>query len=152
MNLKRVCYFVTMSHENYITFNCNYVCIKHFNHHFNFCINKSFYYSTDNALLWKAFTDILNSFDIHFTYILFHMTNLLNSVISKHFWRTMNPEFLNEGLDSNSIPLARKKIGSNNKGIINIMSSCFHYFFLFFILYLFLLVFFISNIVINLDK
>ena len=54
------------------------------------------------------------------------MTNLLNSMISKRFWRTMNPEFLNECLDSNSITLARKKIGSNNKDIINIMSSCFY--------------------------
>ena len=54
------------------------------------------------------------------------MTNLLNSVISKRFWGTMNPEFLNKCLDSNTITLARKKLGSNNKDIINIMSSCFY--------------------------
>ena len=59
-----------MSHENFITFNCNYVYIKYFKHHFNFCVSKSFYYSTDDALLRKAFTDILNCCDIHFTYIL----------------------------------------------------------------------------------
>ena len=33
---KKLCYFVTVSHENFITFNCNYVYIKYFNHHFNF--------------------------------------------------------------------------------------------------------------------
>ena len=33
---------------------------------------------TDDALLRKAFTDILNCCDIHFTYILLHMANLLN--------------------------------------------------------------------------
>ena len=60
-----------VSHENFITFNCNYVYIKYFNHRFNFCVSKSFYYSTDDALLRKAFTDILNCCDIHFTYILF---------------------------------------------------------------------------------
>ena len=38
-------------------------------------------YSTDDALLWKAFTDILNCCDIHFTYTLFHMANLLNGII-----------------------------------------------------------------------
>ena len=32
--------------------------------------SKSFYYSTDDALLRKAFTDILNCCDIHFNYIL----------------------------------------------------------------------------------
>ena len=40
------------------------------NHHFNFCVSKSLYYSTDDALLQNAFTDILNCCDIHFTYIL----------------------------------------------------------------------------------
>ena len=60
-----------VSHENFITFNCNYVYIKYFNHRFNFCVSKSFYYSTDDALLRKAFTDILNCCDIHFTYILY---------------------------------------------------------------------------------
>ena len=44
--------------------------LKIFNHHFNFCVSKSFYYSTDDALLRKAFTNILNCCDIHFTYIL----------------------------------------------------------------------------------
>ena len=60
-----------MSHENFITFNCNYVYIKYFNHRFNFCVSKSFYYSTDDALLRKAFTDILNCCDIqvHFNYV-----------------------------------------------------------------------------------
>ena len=58
-----------MSHENFTTFNCNYVYIKYFNHHFKFCVSKLFYYSTDDALLRKAFTDILNCCDIHFTYI-----------------------------------------------------------------------------------
>ena len=64
-------YFVTVSRENFITFNCNYVDIKRFNHHFGFCVSKSFYYSTDDALLRKAFTDTLNCCDINFTYILF---------------------------------------------------------------------------------
>ena len=68
-----------MSHENFITFNCNYVYIKYFNHHFNFCVSKSFYYGTDDALLQKAFTDILNCCDILFAYILFHMANLIRS-------------------------------------------------------------------------
>ena len=36
------------------------------------------FYSTDDALLRKAFTDILNCCDIHFIYTLFHMANLLN--------------------------------------------------------------------------
>ena len=65
-------------YENFITFNCNYVYISYFSHPFNFCVSKSFYYSTDDALLRKAFTDILNCYDIHFTYILFHVANLLN--------------------------------------------------------------------------
>ena len=30
------------------------------------------------SLLWKTFTDVLNCYDVHFTYILFHMANLLN--------------------------------------------------------------------------
>ena len=42
MNLKSFCYFVTVSYENVITFNCNYVYIKYFNHHFNFCVRKPF--------------------------------------------------------------------------------------------------------------
>ena len=71
LNLKSFCYFVTVSHENFITFNCNYVYIKNFNHHVNFCVSKSFYHSTDDASLRRAFTDILNCCDIHFTYILF---------------------------------------------------------------------------------
>ena len=33
-------------------------------------VSKSFYYSTDDALRQKAFTDFLNCCDIHFTYIL----------------------------------------------------------------------------------
>ena len=66
---KRFCYFVTVLHENFITFNNNYVYIKNFNHPFNFCVSKSFYYKTDDALLRKAFTDILNRCDIHLTYI-----------------------------------------------------------------------------------
>ena len=33
-------------------------------------VSKSFYYSTEDALLRKAFTDILNRCDIDFTYIL----------------------------------------------------------------------------------
>ena len=52
--------------------------LKNFDHHFNFCVSKSFYYRTDDALLRKGFTDILNCCNIHFTYILFHMANLLN--------------------------------------------------------------------------
>ena len=32
-------------------FNCNYEYIKYFNHHFNFCVSKSFNYSADDALL-----------------------------------------------------------------------------------------------------
>ena len=71
LNLKSFCYFVTVSHENFITFNCNYVHIENFNHHVNFCVSKSFYHSTDDASLRRAFTDILNCCDIHFTYILF---------------------------------------------------------------------------------
>ena len=71
-----------VSHENFITFNCNYVYIRYFNHHFNFCVSKSFYYSTVDMLLRKAFTDILNCCDIHFTYILFHMVNVSNGFIS----------------------------------------------------------------------
>ena len=67
-----------VSRENFITFNCNYVYIKYCNHNFNFFASKSFYYSTDDALLRKAFAGILNCCDIHFTYILFHMANLLN--------------------------------------------------------------------------
>ena len=59
-----------ISHDNYITFNCNYVYIENFNHDFNFCVSKSFYYSTEDALLRKSFTDILNCCDIHFTYML----------------------------------------------------------------------------------
>ena len=65
LNLKSFCYFETVSHENFITFNCNYVYVKHFNNHFNFCASKSFYYSTDNVLLRKAFTDILYGCAIH---------------------------------------------------------------------------------------
>ena len=83
MNLKRFCYFVTVSYENFTTFNFNYVYIENFNHHFNFCVSKSFYYSTDDALLRKSFTDILN-YDIHFTYILIHMANFLNEVVILH--------------------------------------------------------------------
>ena len=78
-----------VSHENFITFNCNYVYIKYFNHHFNFCVSKSFYYSTDDALLRKAFIDILNCCDIHFTYILLHMVNLLND-FSMQFYRNIS--------------------------------------------------------------
>ena len=70
IDLKSFCYFVKVSHKNIITFNCNYVYIKYFKHLFNFCVSKSFFYSTDDALLQKAFTDILNCCDIHFTYIL----------------------------------------------------------------------------------
>ena len=70
LNLKSFCYFVMVWHENFITFNCNYLYIKYFNHYFNFCVSKSFYYSTNDVLLQKAFTDILNCCDIHFTYIL----------------------------------------------------------------------------------
>ena len=67
-----------MSHESSITFNCNYVYIENFNQHFNFCVSKSFYYGTNYVLLQKTLTGILNCCDIHFTYILFHMANLLN--------------------------------------------------------------------------
>ena len=45
--------------------------LKILNHHFNFCVSKSFYYNTDDVLLRKAFTDILNCCDIHLTYILY---------------------------------------------------------------------------------
>ena len=69
---------MTVSHENFITFNCSYVYIKYFNYYFNFCVSKSFYYSTGDALLRKAFTHILTCCDIHFTYILLHIANLLN--------------------------------------------------------------------------
>ena len=65
-----------VSHENFITFNCNYVYIKYFNHHFNFCVSKSFYYSTDDALLQKAFTDILNCCDIPFIYVYHTFTSI----------------------------------------------------------------------------
>ena len=65
--------------ENFINFNCNYVYIKYFNYHLNFCVSKSFYYSADDALLRKAFTDILSCCDIHFTFILVHMASLLNT-------------------------------------------------------------------------
>ena len=41
-----------------------------------------FYYSTDDMLLRKALTDILNCCDIHFTYILLHMANLLNRLFT----------------------------------------------------------------------
>ena len=46
--------------------------------------SKSFYYSTDDALQRKAFTDILNCCDIHLTYILIHMVNLLNRFAKIH--------------------------------------------------------------------
>ena len=49
LNLKSFYYFVTVSHENFITF--NYVHNENFNHHFKFCVSKQFYYSTDDALL-----------------------------------------------------------------------------------------------------
>ena len=62
LNLKSLFYFVTVSHENFITFNCNYAYIKNFNHHFNFCVSKSFYYSTDDALLRNASTTTLQHF------------------------------------------------------------------------------------------
>ena len=53
-----------------------YLCIYwNFNHHFNFCVSKSLYYST--ALLQKAFTDILN-YDIHFTYIIVIHLNFIS--------------------------------------------------------------------------
>ena len=39
---KKLLLFVTVSYENVITFNCNYVYIKYFNHHFNFCVRKPF--------------------------------------------------------------------------------------------------------------
>ena len=42
--------------------------------------SKSIIVLTDNALLQKAFTDILNCCDIHFTNILLHMANLFNEV------------------------------------------------------------------------
>ena len=41
-----------------------------------FVLNKSFYCNTDDVLLRKVFTDILNRCDIHFTWILLHMVNL----------------------------------------------------------------------------
>ena len=41
----------------------------------------------NNALLRKAFTDILNCCDIHFTYILLHMANLLNVKEITSFWK-----------------------------------------------------------------
>ena len=73
-----------VSHENFITFNCSYVYIKYFNQHLNVCVSKSFYYSTDHALLRKVFSDILNCFDIHFTCILLHMATLLNGFITRN--------------------------------------------------------------------
>ena len=36
----------------------------------------TFYYSTEDELLRKAFTNILHCCYIHFTYNTFHMTNL----------------------------------------------------------------------------
>ena len=56
--------------------------LKILNYYFNFCVSKSFYYSTDDALLRKAFTDILNCCDIHSTYILLHMANLSSGFIT----------------------------------------------------------------------
>ena len=70
LNLKSFCCFVTASDENFLTFDCNYVYIKYLNHHLNVCVRKLFYYSTDDVLERKAFTDILNCCHIHFTYIL----------------------------------------------------------------------------------
>ena len=72
---KKLLSFRNCVHENLITFNCNYVYIQNFNH-FNICVSKSFYYSTDDVLLQKAFTDILNCCDIYFTYILLLLCNL----------------------------------------------------------------------------
>ena len=46
------------------------------------CLCSAIYYSTDDGLLRKAFTDILNCCDIYFTYILLHMANLLNGFYS----------------------------------------------------------------------
>ena len=65
-----------MSHENFIAFNCNYVYNEYFNHHFNFFVGKSFYYSIDDALLQKAFTDILNCCDITFIYVYHTFTSI----------------------------------------------------------------------------
>ena len=72
---KELLSFGNGAHENLISFNCNYVYIQNFNH-FNICVSKSFYYSTDDVLLQKAFTDILNCCDIYFTYILLLLCNL----------------------------------------------------------------------------
>ena len=43
------------------------------------------YNSSDDALLRKAFTDIVNCCDIYFIYILNLMANFLNRLISIHF-------------------------------------------------------------------
>ena len=84
-----------MSHENFITFNCNYIYIyiyiyiENFNHRFNFCVSNYIVVITDDALLRKAFTDILNC-DIYFTYILFDMVNSLNGNTTMILRITMN--------------------------------------------------------------
>ena len=69
-----------VSHENVIAFNCKYVYNEYFNRHFNFFVGKSFYYSTDDALLQKAFTDTLNCCDIHFIYV-YHIFTSIDQLI-----------------------------------------------------------------------
>ena len=44
----------------------------------NFCVSKSFYSITEDALLQKTFTNILYYCGNHSAYIIFHMTNLIN--------------------------------------------------------------------------
>ena len=47
-----------------------------------FRVRKLFYYSTEDAILRKAFTDILNYRDIYFTYFIFYMANLIKRFIA----------------------------------------------------------------------
>ena len=44
----------------------------------NFCMSKSFYSITEDALPQKAFTNILYYCGNHSAYIIFHMANLIN--------------------------------------------------------------------------
>ena len=61
----------------------------------NFCVSKSFYSITEDALLQKAFTNILYYCGNHSAYIIFHMANLIN--VRLHFLkRTLSPGFFSQ--------------------------------------------------------
>ena len=62
---------MTVSHENFITLNYNYVYIKIVTITVILYVSKSFYYSTEDVLLRNVFTNILSCCDIYFTYILY---------------------------------------------------------------------------------